>query len=236
MNDIKTNIDPFAQLKKNNVSAANQLKETPLVSFLNLNDNGLRVMFIGNSITFHSKLESIGWNIDCGMAASAPEKDYVHLIMSKINATRPDTAYCVCQVAEWERQYKDGENVLNLFENAQKFNSDIIVMRAIENCPAEDFDEELFERQVKTLLDFLNPSGNAKIIITTSFWKHPGDNSLIELANKNNFGLVKLGDLGEDDKMKAIGMFEHSGVANHPGDLGMENIANRIFEKIKDLI
>lgn len=236
MSTVKGKTDPFSQLKKNNVSAVNQLKDTPLVNFYNLNANGLRVMFIGNSITFHSKAESIGWNLDCGMAASAPEKDYVHLLMSKINAAHPDTAYCVCQVAEWERQYKNGENVLNLFENAKKFNADIIVMRAIENCPIENFDENLFKKQVETLLDFLNPSGNAKIIITTSFWKHPGDKVLIKFANENNLSLAKLGDLGEEAEMKAIGLFEHSGVANHPGDLGMENIANRIFEQIKDLI
>ena len=85
-------------------------------------------------------------------------------------------------------------------------------------------------------MSFLNGSGNAEVIITTGFWKHIADSAIREYAHKNEYHLVELNDLGEDEKMKAIGLFEHEGVANHPGDLGMEKIAERIFNGLKSYL
>ena len=69
-------------------------------------------------------------------------------------------------------------------------------------------------------------------MLTTSFWKHPGDTEIIKVAEERGYRWADLGELGEDETMKAIGLFEHSGVANHPGDKGMAAIADAIFEKI----
>ena len=41
---------------------------------------GPRVLFVGNSITLHSPRPQIGWTSNWGMAASARDKDYVHLL------------------------------------------------------------------------------------------------------------------------------------------------------------
>jgi len=226
----------YMQMDKNTVSAANQLKQTGPVRLFNPDGKGKRVMFVGNSITLHSKNADIGWHGEWGMAASACENDYVHRLMSSIGEKSPDSAFCICQVAEWESQYKQGESVHHLFERAHGFNADIIIMRFVENCPKDVFDKEVFKAETTKLLSFLNPSGGARIILTTGFWRHPADEAISEIAQDLNSPLVTLGDLGEMDKMKAIGLFEHSGVANHPGDLGMKEIADRIFAVLKNYL
>ena len=80
------------------------------------------------------------------------------------------------------------------------------------------------------MLKYLNTDQKAKIVLTTGFWKHIADDGIREYSALQNLPLIELGDLGEDDEMKAIGKFEHVGVANHPGDLGMQNIAERILD------
>lgn len=232
----KTSEEDYTQMAKNNVDSKNQLNKKAYFSVYNPEGKGKRIMFAGNSITLHGILDSIGWHRECGMAASSIENDYVHILMKKIDSMTKDASYSICQVSEWERNYKNGTEFHQRYEAAGEFGADIIVMRFVENCPAEDFDSSAFKRELGLLLDCLNKNQKAKIILTTGFWKHPGDSMILEYAKENNLPCVQLGDLGELDEMKAIGLFEHVGVANHPGDLGMKNIADRIFaELVKEL-
>ena len=224
--------EDYSLVKNNTVSPANQLKDTPVVRFYNPLGRGKRIMFVGNSITLHGILPSIGWERECGMAASAPEKDYVHLLMKKTEEISPDGVFCICQVADWEREYFLGEKKHAPYENARLFGADIIVLRFIENCPSDGFDGELFKANLSRLVSFLDPSGKAGVIVTTGFWRHPGDAALTEFAAENNYPCVPLGDLGDRDEMRATGLFAHEGVAAHPGDSGMENIADRIFAEL----
>jgi len=224
--DVMT--DCFAQMKKNTVNAYGQLKDTERIRFVNPTGTGKRVLFIGNSITLHGVKPEIGWYSAWGMAASAPEKDYVHRVMAQVQKTDADAAFCVCQVANWERNYKNGAEALELFQTARDFEADVLIMRFVENCPAENLQPDLFCKELGRLLDYLDPKGTAHRVITTGFWRHPLDEAIRHYAAKGGFPLVELGDLGEREDMKAIGLFQHEGVANHPGDSGMERIAERI--------
>jgi hypothetical protein len=167
------------------------------------------------------------------MAASSREKDYVHLLESAVKKLDGDASFCVCQVADWERSYKNGSEVFSLYGKAREFGADIIVLRFVENVNPREFDPESFKSELKKLIEFLNGTGKAQLIFTTSFWKHPADAQIRTLAEELGAPCVALGDLGEDDSMKAVNLFDHKGVANHPGDKGMEAIANRIFEVVK---
>ena len=219
----------MAQIDKNTVAVKDQLKPNEAVTFERLKGSGKRVMFVGNSITRHGVADEIGWHWDFGMAASSIDKDYVHLLIKHILADDPDAAFCICQVWEWELNYREGEKVLDKYAPARAFEADVIIMRCIENCAVKDFDSEAFCREYKKLIDYLDPTGRAKVILTTSFWNHPeGDRAIKSVAAERGYPAAYLGDLGEDDSMKAIGLFEHDGVANHPGDKGMAAIAERI--------
>lgn len=229
-------VSDCAQLEKNTVSANGQLRESDCVRFFNPGGSGKRVLFVGNSITLHGVKPEIGWNNEWGMAASQREADYVHRLMAEIRKTEPDAAFCICQAADWERNYRDGQATYARYADARRFQADLIIMRLIENCPHSDFNCEGFQAGLNDLLRYLNPTGRAQILLTTGFWKHPGDQAIQDYAMAHQLPCVELGDLGERDELKAIGRFEHEGVANHPGDLGMETIAERIFDALRPLL
>jgi len=226
----------FAQMDKNTVDSKDQMRGTPNTDFYHYGGKGIRVLFVGNSITLHGVLPSIGWHFRHGMAASAPEKDYVHLLMTRITQKHPDAAFCVCNVSMFERNYKNPSEHFVSFKEAREFGADLIVMRFIENVPKADFDGETYKAALDKLFAYLDPAGKAKIIASTAFWHHPGDVAIREYSKEHSLPLVELGDLGERDEMKALGLFEHSGVAVHPGDLGMAHIAERLYTEIDPLI
>ena len=59
---------------------------------------------------------------------------------------------------------------------------------------------------------------------------------ILQIAEENGWDFIYLGDLGERADMRADGLFGHSGVAHHPGDKGMEEIATRIWERMQHFL
>lgn len=224
----------YSQIAKNTVPAENQLKTKASV-FTEKSESlsGKKILFVGNSITLHGINEELGWLITCGMAASSPEKDYVHILEKKVSEKTPDVSFCICQAAGWERNYLNGSEHHEEYKSARDFDADIIIMRLIENCPVAGFNADAFSVAYRDFIDYLNKSKKATIILTTGFWKHPGDKAIENVGKLLGYKTIYLGDLGDDNEMMAIGLFEHSGVARHPGDKGMAAIADRIWNELE---
>ncbi len=221
-------------IEKNTVDSKNQLQTSSRLFFENENGKGTQILFVGNSITLHGAKPELGWYQNCGMAASGKDKDYVHIVMSEILKCDGDAILCIAQISDWERDYKVGNAVLeNQYRLPSKLSPDIIIFRLSENCPIEHFDGEVFYQNYQSLIEHFNTTKKAKIILTTSFWEHPADAQILRIGREKNLSTVYLGDLGNDEGMKAIGKFEHSGVAAHPGDKGMKTIAERILKAIE---
>lgn len=70
--------------------------------------DGVKVLFLGNSITLHGSLPKIGWTNVWGMAASAKEKDYVHLVTRGIEREAGRKADLrVRNLADFERNFRN---------------------------------------------------------------------------------------------------------------------------------
>lgn len=221
----------YEQIEKNTVPSEEQ--NNKWIVFEGTANPALRLAFVGNSMTLHGEKKEIGWHHNFGMAASSKENDYVHLVIHEMQRNLGPIKSCICNAAGWEKEYKAGSSVLFKYQQVRDFHPNILIMRLIENCSKTMFDGQAFFREYNTLVNYLADSCT-KIILTTGFWKHPGDELIIKVARQNHWPCIYLGDLGEQDEMKAIGLFEHAGVANHPGDLGMKMIAERIlFELLK---
>lgn len=218
------------------VDSRNQMKNSKSVRFENLSGEGTRVLFVGNSVTLHGPSESIGWYGDWGMAASAKDKDYVHLLEAHIKNKDENASFCICNAADFERSYKDPEEAFGKFEDARTFGADVIIVKLGGNSPIEDFDATLFKKSFDTLMAFVNKSGKAKIIVATEFVHHPSEEALVAYAKESGYPLCYLSDIADHDEYKAIGLFEHGGVAGHPGDRGMREIADRIIKELDQII
>lgn len=99
----------------NTVPSKDQLAPNLWVTFEMGDTDAKRILFVGNSITRHGVAPWIGWNNDWGMAASAKERDYVHLTASALKKRWGACDFCITQAADWERNYTDPELLKSSF-------------------------------------------------------------------------------------------------------------------------
>lgn len=217
-------------IKENTVAAKGQLINSNSLRFYGNENAKIRILIVGNSITRHGVLPSIGWFNDFGMAASAEEKDYVHLLMKKWTDRGVDFFLAVKQLSSWEVKVNEHRAEEENLDDISGFNPDYVIFRLAENISV-NIDKEYFEKQLEILINRLNTK-KGKVVYTTSFWKNKTVSDVLRAAaDKDN--LVELEDLGENAEMKAYGKFEHSGICAHPGDRGMAFIADRIDNALK---
>ena len=220
-------------IDKNTVSAQAQVRQDHLLEIVDKGGN-YNVLFVGNSITRHEPKKEIGWENDWGMAASAKEKDYVHVTIQQLEEKLGTINYATLNASCWERSYYQDEG-LQVFEGAKAFQPDLVVIRLGENMwSAKDyFANHPIAKHYAKMVDYFTFTPNVKIIITDLFWKNATiDDAIHSVAKEKGYTLVSLSDLGENQENMAIGKFWHEGVALHPGDLGMQRIGRRIAQAI----
>ena len=214
-------------IKNNTVSAVNQMVNSSEVSFLGKQNAKIRILVVGNSITRHGPKKDIGWDGDWGMAASAPEKDYVHRLYAKLVESGRDVYMRIRQCAFWERNYLN-EDILSYYEEERAFDAHIVVFRLGENVPLDV--KPFFNQALEKFITYICPNG--RVIFSTCFWENPIIDEEIKLLAYNRGEECVDCCFSKEERNMAIGKFEHKGVSIHPSDYGMELIAAKIFEKL----
>jgi uncharacterized protein len=196
-----------------------------------------KILFLGNSITLHGPKPDIGWTNNWGMAASAEDKDYVHLVARAVaQRTGIEPQIKVKNIADFERNYAtfdvDGE-LKDLFA----FDPDLVVLAIGENVPALDSDDSKakFKAGVRGLLRCALAKRHPLLVVRSSFWPDAAkDQLLAQACEEANARFVDAGPIGRDpaNAARSERSFAHDGVAGHPGDRGMKALADAIVQEV----
>lgn len=196
-----------------------------------------KILFLGNSITRHGPNQKIGWSGNWGMAASAEDKDFVHLVirgLTREDGPAPDAL--VKNIAAFERGYGTFDATAQL-EDAAAFNADLIILAIGENVPAlsDAASNAQFSQAVVKLLHGITADRKPAIVVRSCFWANPAkDEALKDACQEVGGTFVDIGALAKDEAnySRSERSFEHKGVAAHPGDKGMRAIADAILDAI----
>jgi lysophospholipase L1-like esterase len=196
-----------------------------------------RILFLGNSITLHGPSAKVGWPNNWGMAASAQEKDYVHLLldsMAKLSGSQPEAR--ITNIADFERHY-DTYDLDSGLKQDLDFKPDMVVVAIGENVSALVSEESKtkFKARFARLLSALKKSGQPAIFVRSCFWADKAKDDILRESSAAAGGVfVDISGLSKDESNYARSerSFAHAGVANHPGDKGMKAIADALLKAV----
>ena len=204
-------------------------KDKPVTPDPPSSDRIKSVLIFGNSIVENGPTSD--WDGDhWGMAASCRDSDFVHVLISTIHKIDKNVNVQWANIAGFETGYKTFTNFESL---VQYRNPDLLIIKIAENVPSTGFDSALFTEKFDQLLNYIAP--DAIKIIVEGFWPWPeaANQAIKAYAEEQGLAYVPLADLYTDDPTNAaFGLFAHNGVAMHPSDKGMRNIAKRIWGAI----
>lgn len=216
----------MAELKSEMMNPTSSLKTVERIG-----GGEVKVLIYGNSIAFHGPMPDIGWTNNWGMAASAPEKDFSHLVVAGLEAKLGRKAdFRIRNLAALERNFTTNIATVSEIATDAKWNPNYVVVAIGEN--AKGVDETSAAAYGKFLADVARPfaDSGARVVMRSPFWKNAlKAECTAKAAAEVGAVYVDVGSLGSNAENKAIGLFSHAGVANHPGDLGMRRIADLIL-------
>lgn len=204
-----------------------------------------KVLLFGNSLSTHGVVETIGWMHKSGMAATAIEKDYVHLLLAQLSTILPNNKiiFRVSNFAEFERNPTSLQQ--NTIDSFVQFKPDIVLFQLGENVSEEDL--HIFKGKYIELINSFKKENEVSTLCTTPFFPSLKKNNIVDsVAVMTKSFLVDLSHISlldntsraenEVDYRGDKTIWKVNGIGIHPGDKGMKNIADQLFIIINAVI
>jgi hypothetical protein len=196
-----------------------------------------RLLIIGNSITSHKPNADLGWSGSWGMAASRQEKDFSHVLATMLEQVQEGQRPVLYPKTVYGFEQNTGAFDFGRLEFVEFFRPDAVVVFLGDNVKLEQYEAHLFGKQYEKLLAILAGNTERKLYCVSTWWANPKVDSLISTTCRSKGGrFVDIKNLSGRPGMKATlsGQFSNAGVAAHPSDEGMEEIAKSIFSSMKE--
>lgn len=193
---------------------------------------------IGNSITVH-RICDFWWN-EVGMAASDAEHDYFHQVLSHLNRTHSKVKGEAFYFLDWEINSEDRNGVLDELDAFLSPRLDLVTIQLGENVT----NTGTYETDFVSLINYVKAKAPfARIVVIGDFWSNGDRNQMkINAVTATGVEFVSLEGITDNeayycglgttvyDADGKTHIVEHDGVADHPGDNGMKEIADRIIK------
>ena len=131
------------------------------------------------------------------------------------------------------------DNVFDEYSNLKDFEADAVVIVLGENIHENEHTQDELADKFSELISYLRKGkSNVPVLISQPFlWEKPVVCKAIEKAAAElNAMVMDMSELSQDLSFRAIGKFEHSGVAAHPSDKGMKRIADIIYRNLAKVL
>jgi hypothetical protein len=208
--------------------------------------DSLRVLILGNSITSNGPLPQIGWLYDWGMAASARDKDFVHVLFKSINTHPKVNGKGVLRhdnIALFERDFYafDLAEFNKHFGKHREYTPHLVIFRFGDNVSDSLALAHDFQNKFSQLVDYLKRNDkNTPLFVVTSSWypKAVVDQQLLRVSEEKQIQYVDLRGLRWVPGLSAEqeGLFTNGGVASHPSDRGMQAIADSLYKGFQAMV
>lgn len=203
-----------------------------------------KVLLLGNSLLLGFSTDG-SHGAPFGCTASDSKHDWAYLLTEKLKVKSPNVTVKKLHDAKFEQAESDTASegyISNEFAAADR-NNDLVIVQIGDNVNTE-LRQQTFRNNFSKLIRAIRTNNPAADIVVAGAWFNNAgiENFLQAQASDLNYTFVPLSDLSTSANMAAVGdtvtfddgvqMQVYEAIRTHPGNRGMEAIANRIYDSL----